>query len=84
MYFGTRGNPSVTIYKKNRTLSFGVHFLQPSENFEAEYQILSKIRELNIQAWGFETLDGRQIHIFEFYALSFRMDFHWIYISWVV
>jgi hypothetical protein len=50
MYFGTRGNPSMTIYKKIRTLSFGVHFLQPSENVEAEYQILSKMRELNIQA----------------------------------
>ena len=49
MYFGTRGNPSVTIYKKIEFYLLGSHFLQPSGNFEAEYQIWSKIRELIIQ-----------------------------------
>ena len=82
MYLGPRGNPSVTIYK--RSLSFGVNFLQQSENFKAKYQIWSKIREFNIQACEFKTLDGHQIHIFEFYALFFRIDFQCIYISRVV
>jgi hypothetical protein len=64
MYFAARGNPIISDYlQKKYNFIFCCSFLHPSKKFEAEYQNLMKIRDLNIQAWGFETLDDRQIHM---------------------